>query len=275
MGSCRHLPFGNAASRLIHSLPPHWPETLPLANARAPRPDAACARARCLRLRPADCRQRRVRRSPHAAAGSHCHAHRHTYAGPYRNPNADSNPNAEGDANGRHRTVAHAQSHNRTPAGAETSPETDREALVALYNATGGPNWDSSDNWLSDVPIGEWFGVTTDDNGRVTELRLSENLLSGEIPAELGNLANLETLVLQVNRLSGEIPPELGNLANLQWLGLHWNRLSGEIPLELGNLANLYWLVLSENQIDWGDTAGVGQPRQPGMAGPQREPVER
>ena len=59
------------------------------------------------------------------------------------------------------------------------STTTDREALVALYNATDGPNWDSSGNWLSDVPIGEWFGVTTDDNGRVTELRLGDNQLSG------------------------------------------------------------------------------------------------
>ncbi len=42
---------------------------------------------------------------------------------------------------------------------AQTSPETDREALVALYNATSGPNWDGNDNWLSDVPISEWEGV--------------------------------------------------------------------------------------------------------------------
>ena len=55
---------------------------------------------------------------------------------------------------------------------AQTSPETDREALVALYNATSGPNWNINDNWLSDVPVSEWFGVTTDDNGLVTELDL-------------------------------------------------------------------------------------------------------
>ena len=80
------------------------------------------------------------------------------------------------------------QRHNRNPRS-QTSPETDREALVALYNATGGPNWDSSGNWLRDVPIGEWFGVTTDDNGHVTELNLRDNPLSGETPPELGNLA--------------------------------------------------------------------------------------
>ena len=41
----------------------------------------------------------------------------------------------------------------------------DRDALVALYNATDGANWKNSENWLSDAPIGEWHGVTTDTNG--------------------------------------------------------------------------------------------------------------
>ena len=129
------------------------------------------------------------------------------------------------------------------------SAETDREALVALYNATDGENWDASYNWLSDAPLGEWHGVTTNDDGRVTELYFHDNGLSGEIPAELGSLSNLEELGLVVNNLSGEIPPELGNLANLTQLYLGGNQLSGEIPPELGNLANLIQLGLWENQL--------------------------
>ena len=39
--------------------------------------------------------------------------------------------------------------------------------------------------------------------------------------------------------------------------------MSGEIPPELGNLANLTELYLYENQFERGDTAEVGQPRQP------------
>ena len=78
------------------------------------------------------------------------------------------------------------------PPAASGSVETDREALIALYNATDGENWRNIDNWLSDAPLGEWKGVTTDDNGRVITLALDKSDLSGEIPAELGNLANLE-----------------------------------------------------------------------------------
>ena len=56
----------------------------------------------------------------------------------------------------------------------------------------------------------------------------------------MGNLANLQEAVrLSDNQLTGEIPTELGNLANLQSLSLWGNQLTGEIPTELGNLANL------------------------------------
>ena len=90
-------------------------------------------------------------------------------------------------------------------AQAQTNTSTDRDALVALYNATDGPNWANKTNWLSDRPLGEWHGVTTDGGGPVTLLTLGENRLSGEIPAELGSLSNLEWLDLGGNQLSGEI----------------------------------------------------------------------
>ena len=57
------------------------------------------------------------------------------------------------------------------PPAASGSAETDREALVAFYNATNGEAWLHQDNWLSDAPLGEWHGVTTNDNGRVRSLR--------------------------------------------------------------------------------------------------------
>ena len=135
------------------------------------------------------------------------------------------------------------------PPAASGSAERDREALVALYNAAAGPNWKSNNNWLTDVPIGEWSGVTTDDNGHVTELELVSNQLSGEIPLELGSLASLTDLLLFGNQLSGEIPSELGNVASLRWMNLGGNQLSGEIPPEAGKLANLEWVGLAENRL--------------------------
>ena len=137
-----------------------------------------------------------------------------------------------------------------TPSPAASgSSETDREALVALYNATEGEDWIFSNNWLSDAPLGEWHGVTTNADGRVIGLSLINIRLTEEIPAELGNLSNLTDLNLSGNRLTGKIPPELGNLSNLRDLYLHDNDLSGKIPPELGSLSNLTELALSYNDL--------------------------
>ena len=134
----------------------------------------------------------------------------------------------------------------------------DRAALVALYNATGGADWTNNTNWLTDKALSEWYGVETDEDGRVRELNLNANKLSGEIPAALGRLTNLELLHLNSNELSGEIPAELGDLTNLQELALHRNELSGAIPAELGSLTNLQELVLSENKLSGEIPAELG-----------------
>ena len=132
---------------------------------------------------------------------------------------------------------------------AQGSAATDRAALEALYDATGGPGWTDSTNWKTSAPIGEWFGVSTDAAGRVTWLNLRGNDLTGSILPALGNLANLESLYLYLNALTGPIPGELGSLVNLESLGLWGNALTGPIPGELGSLVNLESLDLSENAL--------------------------
>ena len=56
-------------------------------------------------------------------------------------------------------TVAPRPTATTAPPAASGSVETDREALAALYNATG------RSKWLSDAPLSEWDGVKTDDDG--------------------------------------------------------------------------------------------------------------
>ena len=96
----------------------------------------------------------------------------------------------------------------------------ERAALEKLYEVTDGPNWVNSENWLTDAPLGEWFGVETDAHGRVVEL-------------DLAGRWDRETRTVVIHGLSGPIPPELGRLTNLRWMALSSNELSGPIPAGL------------------------------------------
>lgn len=80
-------------------------------------------------------------------------------------------------------------------------PDPERTALRAIYEEAGGDGWTHSDNWCSDRPLGEWYGVTTDDEGHVVELRLSRNNLRGGIAHEIANLKHLRILDLSRNEL--------------------------------------------------------------------------
>ncbi|NMH85961.1 leucine-rich repeat domain-containing protein [Flavivirga algicola] len=126
--------------------------------------------------------------------------------------------------------------------------QTERDALMALYNATDGANWTNNTNWGTSVPVCDWYGVTV-ANGSVTRLILNNNQLSGTIPSQLEDLTNLIELNLSNNQLFGSIPSEIGGLLNLTHLYLFDNQLSGIIPNELGNLTSLVHLYLYVNQL--------------------------
>ena len=137
------------------------------------------------------------------------------------------------------------------PAGAagQAGPATDRAALEALHAATDGANWTDGADWLTDAPLGAWYGVTTDGAGRVTRLDLDDNGLAGPIPDALGDLTHLEWLDLRENALTGPIPDALGNLAKLELLDLGVNGLTGPIPERFGRLANLAAVSVWDNDL--------------------------
>ena len=145
--------------------------------------------------------------------------------------------------------------------GAASQPATtDRDALMALYDAANGPNWARNENWGSDRPLDEWDGVGTDPiSGRVDFLYLAVNGLRGPIPAELGTLTGLDYLDLSWNSLTGPIPPELGNLTNLSELALGVNHLTGPMPAELGALVRLRALSLWSNELTGRIPAELGR----------------
>ena len=137
--------------------------------------------------------------------------------------------------------------------------EIDRNVLIELYHATDGPNWNYSKNWLTDLPVENWIGVTTDRTGRVTTLNLNSAGLKGMLPAELDRLTKLEMLALENSELTGTIPPEIGNLDHLTEIRLWGNQLTGEIPSEIGKLKNLAILDLRFNRLTGEIPPEIGQ----------------
>ena len=137
-------------------------------------------------------------------------------------------------------------------------PQSDREVLEVFYDSTGGASWSDSTNWKTSAPLGEWHGVRTDPAGRVTELELYDNGLTGLIPPALGDLASLRSLDLNFNALTGPIPAALGSLVNLRSLDLGFNALTGPIPAALGSLVSLNGLSLSGNELTGPVPAALG-----------------
>jgi hypothetical protein len=125
----------------------------------------------------------------------------------------------------------------------------DRLALEALYKSCGGADWTRKNGWMTEAELGEWQGVTSDEEGRVVELGLELNNLAGALPSEIQQLSALTVLNLSCNKLTGSIPAELGQLKALEGLYLCDNQLSDAIPAELSRLPALTHLFLIDNQL--------------------------
>ncbi len=133
--------------------------------------------------------------------------------------------------------------------GGTSGREQDSLALVALYNATDGPNWTDNSNWLTG-PLDTWYGIMLDASGtRVQTIQLTPNNLTGQIPPEVGQLSALWTFNLALNNLSGPIPPEIVGMQNVSNFFLSYNNLTEPIPNELWTLPNLSGVGLLGNNI--------------------------
>jgi len=102
-------------------------------------------------------------------------------------------------------------------------------ALMALYESTEGKYWKHKNNWGSNRPVVEWFGVQVDNNGVIIRLDLRSNYLKGKLPEALSLLTSLQYIDLYNNELEGSIPE------------LYFQRLT--------NVKDL-WLVNNKLQVD-------------------------
>ncbi len=131
--------------------------------------------------------------------------------------------------------------------GPQETYNKEREALIALYNATGGDNWNYNENWCSDKPVSEWDGVECNVSGYVIELQLASNNLVGAIPAEIGALTGMKRFSFKNNSITS-IPPEIDNMTELFSFNLSNNPITS-LPDEVSNLINLETVEISNTNI--------------------------
>ena len=150
----------------------------------------------------------------------------------------------------------------------------DREVLIALYKATNGDGWTNNENWCTDKPLREWYGIGTDGKSRVVSIILDRNNLIGTLPENIGKMDKLRTLKLNDNYLYGELPESFYDLTALGYFSvgnynfgseggsividpnnpggvitLGRNQLSGTISEKIGNLKNLSTFDVNENEF--------------------------
>lgn len=138
--------------------------------------------------------------------------------------------------------------------GPSPSIHPDYNALLAVYNALDGDNWENSWDITSpittwDIPAGYDELIFDDSTNRLTGIILNGTDKTGSIPNEIGDLDQLTYLSLQSENITGSIPNTIGNLLNLTELWLFGNNLSGEVPTELWNLVSIKNLMIG-NQAD-------------------------
>ncbi|XP_074573847.1 protein NSP-INTERACTING KINASE 1-like isoform X2 [Curcuma longa] len=105
-------------------------------------------------------------------------------------------------------------------------------------------------NWDRDsVDPCSWSTVSCSPQTLVIGLEIPSQNLSGTLSPSIGNLTNLEFVLLQNNNISGLLPQEIGKLSKLHKLDLSNNNFRGEIPASAGNLKGLQYLRLNNNSF--------------------------
>ncbi|CAJ1951730.1 unnamed protein product [Cylindrotheca closterium] len=140
-----------------------------------------------------------------------------------------------------------------------------RAALV-YYSLGGDSSWTTSTGWLTGSNECEWFGLecdgytaATDSDSYVpiTAVRLDQNGLTGELPAELFGLPSLQRMIMEGNSISGSIPEGISQATQLATLDLDFNSLSGELPAGLYTLPAITNIDLNNNNLTGGISASV------------------
>lgn len=127
----------------------------------------------------------------------------------------------------------------------------DKKVLLQIKKSLNNPYLLASWNPAT-ADCCDWYCLECNSTThRVTALTMfADDKLSGHIPAAVGDLPYLQTLMFhKLPNLVGEIPPTITKLSNLRGIRISWTNLSGPVPSFLGQIKNLDSLDLSFNNF--------------------------
>lgn len=115
------------------------------------------------------------------------------------------------------------------------------DAWIDFYDALGGPTWTHCSAHRLDpcgCPQRRWgstvFCNSYQNYQHIHEIYLLENNLTGQLPRSVNKFARLLAFDVSENQLSGTVPAELGEIKTLSALWLHHNpKLGGTLPSTL------------------------------------------
>ena len=142
----------------------------------------------------------------------------------------------------------HRASRPKTASQQATNPD-DKAALEAFYSTTNGAKWSNSSGWMKGDPCqDQWYGLYCID-GRVLEINLVYNLMTGYIPTDITKATKLKVLRLYSNDIKGTLPAGLFEMKSLQILDVNYNEIGGTLPDRV-SCPNLTQLILYNNKFE-------------------------
>ena len=123
-----------------------------------------------------------------------------------------------------------------------------REAFIKLYQSTDGDNWTRNDNWCSDKPVEEWYGVSKWSETEYA-LRLHNNNLSGA-----GDISGCHTLLVYLSVDSNKLTSlDVSDCTSLRDLQCSRNQLTS---IDISGCTSLQRFYCSFNQLTSLDLSG-------------------
>ncbi|KAL8161411.1 hypothetical protein V2J09_012900 [Rumex salicifolius] len=123
------------------------------------------------------------------------------------------------------------------------------QALMAIKSSLGDPRGILDDWDPNAVDPCSWTMVTCSSDHLVVSLGIPSLGLYGTLSSSIGNLTNLQTVLLQNNNITGPIPAEIRELSKLQKLDLSSNMFTGEIPSSISEMKTLQYMRLNNNNL--------------------------